>query len=113
MPDLKNREIFAIGKWNGMDFDESDLDDIVENFNRLNEIHRVPLKFGHNKEQAITDGQPAIGWVSSVMHQNGKLFADFTDLPRTVFEAIKKKMYRTVSVELLFDVDHNGNRYAW
>jgi hypothetical protein len=111
MPDLKGREIFAVGKWNGMEFDETDLDDIVENFERLNEIHRVPLKFGHNKEQTITDGQPAIGWVSKVFRQGGKLYADFTDMPKTVFEAIKRKLYRTVSVELLFDVDHDGNRY--
>jgi hypothetical protein len=111
MPDLKGREIFAVGKWNGMEFDETDLDDIVQNFERLTEIHRVPLKFGHNKEQKITDGQPAIGWVSKVFRQGGKLYADFVDMPRTVFEAIKNKLYRTVSVELLFDVDHDGNRY--
>jgi hypothetical protein len=111
MPDLKGREIFAIGKWNNMTFSENDLDDIVENFERLNSIHRVPLKFGHNKEQQVTDGQPAIGWVSKVFRQGGKLYADFTDMPKSVFEAIKNKLYRTVSVELLFDVDHDGNRY--
>lgn len=112
MPDLIGREIFAVGKWNGMEFTESDLDDIVENFDRLNEIHKVPLKFGHNKEQPITDGQPAIGWVSRVFRKGQKLYADFTDLPGAVFNAIKSKLYRTVSVELLFDVKHDGTRYG-
>jgi hypothetical protein len=112
MPDLIGREIFAVGKWNGMEFTEKDLDEIVENFDRLNEIHKIPLKFGHNKEQPITDGQPALGWVSRVFRKGQKLYADFTDLPNAVFNAIKKKLYRTVSVELLFDVDHDGKRYG-
>jgi len=110
--ELKGREIFAVGKWNEMNFTEADLDDIVSNFEALNAIHRVPLKFGHNDEQPLTDGQPAIGWISRVFREGKKLYADFTDMPNTVFEAIKKKLYRTVSVELLFDVDHQGKRFG-
>lgn len=112
MPDLVGREIFAVGKWNGMEFTEKDLDEIVENFDRLSEIHKIPLKFGHNKEQPVTDGQPALGWVSRVFRKGQKLYADFTDMPNAVFNAIKNKLYRTVSVELLFDVDHDGKRYG-
>ncbi len=111
MPDLKNREIFATGKWNNIEFSDADLEDIVENFEKLKTIHKVPLKFGHNDEQPITDGQPAIGWISRVFKQGNKLLADFTDMPKTVFDAIKKKLYRSVSVELLFNVDHDGNRF--
>ena len=111
MPDLTGREIFAVGKWNGMEFSETDLDDIVENFGHLSEIHKVPLKFGHNDEQTITDGQPAIGWVKRVYRDGKKLLADFADVPKTVINAIKNKLYRSVSVELLFDVDHNGSKF--
>src|SRR5690606_25974082 len=100
MPELRDREIFAVGKWNGLEFTEADLDDIVANFDRLKDIHKVPLKFGHNDEQPITDGQPAIGWVSRVYRKGKKLLADFSDVPSVVVEAIKKKLYRTVSVEL-------------
>jgi hypothetical protein len=110
--DLKGREIFAVGTWNGMDFTPEDLEDIVANFNLLNDTHKVPLKFGHNKEQKITDGQPAIGWISKLIKQGDKLFADFTDMPKVVFEAIKNKLYRTVSVELLFNVSkETGERF--
>ncbi len=109
--ELIGREIFAVGKWNGIEFTEEDLDDIAANFELLKEQHRVPLKFGHNDEQPITDGQPAIGWVSRVFKQGQKLYADFQDMPRTVFEAIKNRMYRTVSIELLFNVDNDGKRY--
>ena len=110
--DLIGREIFAVGKWNNMTFTEDDLDDIVANFEKLSVVHKVPLKFGHNDEQPITDGQPAIGWVSRVFREGKKLYADFVDMPKTVFEAVKNKLYRTVSVELLFDVDHQGNRFS-
>lgn len=100
--DLIGREIFAVGTWNGMEFVEEDLDDIVENFERLQAEHKVPLKFGHDADHK--DGQPAIGWVSRVFREGKKLYADFTGMPRIVFEAIKNKLYRTVSVELLFNV---------
>jgi len=109
--ELKGREIFAVGIWNDMEFSEADLDDIVANFDKLKDIHKVPLKFGHNEDQEITDGQPAIGWVSRIFKQGEKLFADFSDMPRTVFEAIKNKLYRTVSIELLFNVDSDGNKF--
>jgi len=109
--ELKNREIFKVGVWNDMEFSEADLDDIVANFDKLKDAHRVPLKFGHNEDQEITDGQPAIGWVSRIFKQGEKLFADFSDMPRTVFEAIKNKLYRTVSIELLFNVDNDGTKF--
>ena len=112
MSELLGREIFAVGKWNGLEFTEADLDDIAANFELLSAIHRVPLKFGHNDEQPMTDGQPAIGWVNRVYRQGKKLLADFVDMPKTVLEAVQKKLYRTVSIELLFDVEHRGDKFA-
>lgn len=111
MNDLKGKEIFAVGKWNNIEFSAEDLDDIVANFDSLAEKHKVPLKFGHNNEQEITDGQPAIGWVEKIYRQGNKLLADFASVPNVVMEAIKKKLYRTVSVELLFNVDNKGSKY--
>lgn len=111
MNELKDREIFAVGTWNGIDFGEDDLDDIVANFDKLLDKHKVPLKFGHNDEQDITDGQPAIGWVEKVYRQGKKLLADFVNVPTVVVEAIKNKLYRSVSVELLFNVDANGDKF--
>lgn len=111
MNELKAREIFAVGTWNGIDFSEADLDDIVENFTNLIDTHKVPLKFGHNDEQPITDGQPAIGWVERIYRDGKKLLADFANVPSVVVDAIKNKLYRTVSVELLFNVDNKGKKY--
>lgn len=109
--ELKGREIFAVGIWNDMEFTEADLDDIVANFETLKDKHHVPLKFGHNEEQPITDGQPAIGWVERVYKVGEKLFADFTHMPRVVYEAVKSKLYRTVSIELLFNTDSDGTKF--
>jgi hypothetical protein len=111
--DLKGAEIFSSGKWNSLDFSDADLDAIVASFNDLALEGRVPLKFGHNDEQAITDGQPSIGWVSRVWREGSKLIADFVNVPRVVAEAIRDRLYNFVSVELLQDAERSGSRYPW
>lgn len=106
-------EVFAVGRWNGISFDNADLNRIVEAFESLQDIHHPPLKFGHNDEQKMTDGQPAIGWVKKVWKDGEKLFAKFVDVPRIVYDAIQKRLYRHVSVELDKDVKHGGTEYPW
>jgi hypothetical protein len=105
-------EIFAVGKWNGFDITQQMLVDLANNFTRLSEYVDVPLKFGHNDEQPLTDGQPALGWVSKVWVEGEKLFAQFTDIPEIVYNAIEKKQYKNVSIEALFDVEHKGVQYG-
>lgn len=110
MPEL-NVEIFAVGTWNGLKFTKSDLVDISENFDTLKDVQDVPLKFGHNKKQPMLDGQPAIGWIDKVWVQGEKLMAHFIDVPKLVADAFKKKLYKNVSVEILFGVKHEGKKY--
>jgi len=107
------REIFAVGKWNGMEFTESDLHAIAAAFELLQNNHQVPLKFGHNDQQPMTDGQPALGWVDRVWVDGQKLLARFTDLPAIVYEAMKKKLYKNVSVELDIGVNYKGNTFPF
>lgn len=104
-------EIFAVGKWNGMTFSKKDLEGIAANFKKLLEVLRVPLKMGHNDDQPMTDGQPAIGWVTNVELINDKLIATFSDVPDIVIKAIDKKLYRNVSVELFSNFDYKGEHY--
>lgn len=106
-------EIFAVGKWNGMEFTADDLHSVVEAFDRLGDNHRVPLKFGHNNKQPMTDGQPALGWVTALKVEGDKLFAKFSDVSKLVQTAFAKKMYRNVSVELDLDVTHKGQHYDY
>ncbi len=107
--ELKGREIFAIGTWNGIEFKEEDLDELISNFDSLKENFKVPLKFGHDEDHK--DGQPAIGWVSRIFKEGGKLLADFTDIPKVVFDAVQAKLYRTISVEILLNAKIDGKRF--
>lgn len=106
-------EIFASGFWNGMDFNEYDLRQIVNSYSELHSQGYLdaPLKLGHNDEQPMTDGQPALGWVDSVKLIGEKIVAVFKDVPQVVKEAIGKKLYNKVSVELDFGVTHGNTEY--
>lgn len=106
-------EIFAVGRWNGYEFTREDLISIADTFSKLGELHRVPLKFGHNDEQQMTDGQPALGWVSEVWVEGDKLMAKFDSIPDVVMKAIKSRLYRNVSVELDCGVEHKGSQYPF
>lgn len=61
----------------------------------------MPLKFGHNDDQPITDGMPALGWVERIWREGENLMADFRDVPAVVMAAIKRGLYKFTSVELL------------
>jgi len=106
-------EIFAVGKWNGMLFGRADLDAIADNFLALQTLHKVPLKFGHNDGQPITDGQPALGWVTKVWRSGDKLFAQFEHVPQVVRKAFEARLYRRVSIELDIGVEHKGKKYSY
>lgn len=113
MADTFPIEIFAVGKWNGIPITLDDLHDFVANFYKLKAIQQVPLKIGHNEEQPLkaSDGQPSLGWVEDLEVRGKKLIAMATDVPKILQKAIKKKLYRKVSIEALFDVEHKGKSY--
>lgn len=108
-------EIFAAGTWNKTwKFTSKDLRDIVDNFDALADNHKVPLKFGHNEQQPVTNGQPALGWVTKVwINDDDKMMARFEHVPTVVKKAFDAKLYRHVSVELDVDVEHRGKKYKY
>jgi len=113
-------EVFAVGTWNGYTFTEKDLSSMVESFNELNGggYLEAPLKFGHNDEQPMTDGHPALGWITKLYIQKDekgrdKLMATFESVPDVVYNAVKSGRYRKVSIELEFDVKHKGKMYPY
>ena len=106
-------EIFAVGTWNGLPFSRQDLQAIADNFATFSRLLKVPLKFGHNDKQPLTDGMPALGWVDSVWVDGSKLFAKFTEVPDIVLRALKKKLYRKVSIELDHDVSYRGEKFSY
>lgn len=106
-------ELFAVGKWNGMPFDQTDLKSIAAAFHILGDNLRVPLKMGHNDDQPFTDGQPALGWVTDLWEEGSKLFGKFSDVPGIVQKAFEKKLYRNVSIELEFGVEYKQQFFPY
>ena len=105
-------EILRVGVWNYLNITQEKMESLVKNFNALHEVMDVPLKFGHNKKQPMTDGQPALGWISKVWMENDVMMGHFTDLPEIVFNALKQKRYKNVSIEALQDVVHKEKSYG-
>jgi len=111
-------EVFAVGRWNGYPFKKEDLASIANSFGNLKEFVQPPLKLGHNEEQALKDGDFALGWIEDLWVDQDdkgkdKLYAKITDVPEIVYQAIKRKLYRKVSIELDFGVEHKGRYYAY
>lgn len=114
---LYGAEIFDAGTWPAqtgpVTVTVEDIDAIVASFEALGLSRKVPLKAGHNDDQPMTDGQPALGWVSRIWRQGSKLMADFVDMPTVIHEAIRTKRYKTVSVELLRNVQAGTRKLPW
>lgn len=101
-------EIFSTGVWNGDKYSKKDLDAMVKNFDETG--FQPPLKLGHNEEQPeMKDGEPALGYVDKIYTTGNKLLADFKELPKKVYEAIKRGNYKRVSSEIYWNYKNNGS----
>jgi hypothetical protein len=98
---------------NGIKFAVTDLIGVATSFDALGLTGRVPIKFGHNGEQPLTDGQPALGWVSRIYVEGDTLYGDFKDMPTSVYELIRSGAYKFLSVELLRDVQAGTRKIPW
>lgn len=104
---LEGVEIFSTGVWNGDKYTQEDLQNMVENFDQTG--FQPPLKLGHNEEQPeMLDGEPALGFVDRIYTEGTKLLADFSSLPKKVYEAIKRGNYKRVSSEIYWNFKNNG-----
>lgn len=115
MPEIKGVEIFAEGTWNGNDITSDVLKNIVSGFDKTKDFLKPVLKLGHGEEQELlkNEGLPAAGWVSNVYIQGKKLLADFVDIPEKIYDLIKKKAYRKVSIELCAGYTFDDNTYPY
>lgn len=113
--EIRGAELMTVGDpdGRGIYFSIDDLKGIVSSFETLGLRGRVPLKFGHDSAKHVPDGQPALGWVDNLRVEGDKLLADFTDVLPKVYEAIKKKAYKFVSVEVLQGVQAGTRKIPW
>ena len=103
-------EIFSTGVWNGDRYTQKDLDSMIKNFDEVG--FEPPVKLGHNDEQTeLKDGQPALGYIDKIYKVETKLVADFKELPKKVYEAIKRGNYKRVSSEIFWNYKANGNTF--
>ncbi len=98
---------------NGITFSNADLQGIADAHNALGLDGKVPLKLGHNDEQPLTDGKPALGWARNLRVMGDKLVGDLTDLPKVIYEAFKSGHYKNVSVEILRNVQAGTRIIPW
>jgi len=89
-------EVFSAGKWNGDIYTIEDLDIMVQAFDETRGGIQPHIKLGHDDGQKIiqTDGLPAAGWIGNLYRSGEKLYADFVDIPKKVFQLIENKAYR-------------------
>jgi hypothetical protein len=110
---LQRAALMSAGKANDIEFTVKDLIGVATSFDALGLTGRVPIKFGHNDTQSLTDGQPALGWVSRIYVEGDTLYGDFTDMPTSVYELIRSGAYKFLSVELLRDVQAGTRKLPW
>lgn len=123
LSELNGVEIVSVGRWKGsrtVDITGGMLDDMVRAFNELSDKvtgFRPPLKLGHEDAQRFIgqnegSGAPALGWVKAMRRIGDKVVADFSDVPSSLLDMIKRRLYNHVSIELLPSLEYGGNTFA-
>jgi len=102
---IRGVEIFRSGAWNGDEYSNADLDDMVRNFDRVG--FQVPITLGHQKEP----GAPAYGWVKHIRRVGDKLVADFRDLPKKLVDMIRQGRFGATSAEIFWNLERNGKKF--
>ena len=99
---IQGVEVFSVGTWNGDPYTREDLNGMVAAFEQHKETVRPFLKLGHDAKQKLVqkDGFPALGWAARLYVVGEKLVADFTDIPKKIFELIQVGAYKKVSCEI-------------
>jgi hypothetical protein len=103
-------EIFSVGTWNGDKYTDTDLQDMVDNFTKLADEVKPPIKLGHDPS-IKGDGQPALGWVVGLRKSGDKLIAKFGDVPEVVMKVIKAKRFKRVSSEIYWNLKKAGKTF--
>ncbi len=115
--DIKNVEIFGVGTWKGtktVTVTGDMLDQMVAAFAQLSDKvagFRPPIKLGHTDAQRFigqSNGAPALGWVNAVRRVGDKVVADFKDVPSSLVDLIRNRLYNSVSIEILPKLEYGG-----
>jgi len=103
------KEICAVGTWNGEEITEADLDEMVANFHALKGIERVPLVMAavHDEKEferiLEKEGLPSLGWVDDVKRVGSKLVASFTQVAKVAKDLIMEGRFPNDSIRFTRD----------
>lgn len=113
--DVAGVEVFAAGHWNGDTYSTADLDAMVKSFNEAGAELKPYLKLGHAKGQSLvaSDELPAAGWVTNLRRVGNKLVADFTGVPKRIYQLLKARAYRRVSSEIFVNLKLGEKVYPY
>lgn len=111
--DIHGVEIFSEGTWNGDPYNAKDIEDLVTSFGETKPFLKPYLKLGHGEKQELLEqeGLPAAGWITNLYQQGQKLLADFSNMPKKIYDLIKAKAYARVSAEIFVNATINGKLY--
>ncbi len=103
--EILGKEIFAVGEWNGDKYTEKELDFMVDAFQKLDFKPFLKINHDDNKEnKKVSDLRPALGFVSNLYRKGKKLIADFSSVPKKLFDAIESGAYNRVSAEIFWNL---------
>ena len=108
---LKDREVFAVGKHNGIEYTDTDLEDMVKAFQETKDAIRPRVKMGHDVSK-WKDGLPALGWATDLKKVGSKLVATFAQVPKILKDSIDSGRYKRVSSEVYHNLklEINGKK---
>lgn len=94
---FKDKVIFAVGKFNGIETTLNDLEEMVKAYHELNFIPR--LKISHN-------GIFKIGNIENLKILGNRLVGDFVNIPESVYKLIKNDFLprNAISAEILHNL---------
>ena len=101
-------EVFAAGFWNGDEYTERDLDEIVQHYN--DGLLEPYLNINHSKKASKQFGDAlkslSLGFVSRLERAGKKLIADFKQVPKTIAELIEAGALKKKSIEIFRRYPH-------
>ena len=110
---ISDVDVFAVGTWRGVNsppegdkYEESDLTAMIEAFKAG--VMKPKLKITHGSDREQVD----IGEVSNLRIKGGKLFADFVNVPRALYELMKKGLFGKRSAEVIWDLKDRAGK-SW
>jgi hypothetical protein len=101
------KEILSVGKFNGIDITEQDINDMIENFSELKDTKEVSMRIGHTSDDKPNTKILRAGTVDSLVKgiskKTGKttLIAKLRNTPKQIAEFIEKELLKPVSIEFL------------